>query len=865
MNARPLITFLMTIFGIVTALPQVTITGNAEDADKQPLPGTVVRIYSEGRIKAFASANSKGEFSLKVPALAADSLDVTAQCISYDKVTLRIANRQQHLSVTLHPAENKLKEVTVAAPMINERGDTLVYRLASFLGKSDVSLEDGLKKLPGINVSGNGQISYLGKSISNFYIEGMNMLGGKYNLATRNMPAKYVKNVEVLNNHHDALVDKGKPSDDVALNVTLDNSVRFKPVGTSEMLVGYGDEWLYRIGVTGMMFTPQFQTIVSAKAGNDRQFAIADAYDHITIPGADNESLASQALGSLSGSRPPLKGYRYISPDDRLVNASFMRKFTDVSSLKANATYAYSATDYSYSQFSRYYAGEEIVTFNEAISPYSRTHRPSLDVTYNHNSASRYVDNRFSARADFLTERISTIEDNRDINQLRKARTVNLSNSFSWRINRGPMQWNLSSSLRYRIAPEADLNVALQNSDDNDTEATQHLSSNRLEFSANASTAYNRRRSTMYLPLSVKYSRSRLKSDLVGTSHLNDITGNFGNLSLSPSYQYVAPARKVELDLHMTLRMMVMHARNHATGSKIGYDRPLFDPSMRLKYNISGNSSLTVNSSLNHSIGDVLDLMTAPVMTSYRTNRAASGLLARSRTFSSGFRFEFKKPMDFWFFNASANYSDAKRNLMSSQIVDSSDIATSAIAADNSSQSLSTSASVTKQIIHIGAKITLSGNYSWSRNKMMQQNRPIPYYGQSYSISADITLAPWRLIEIRYYGNYSKSFSHYLSSHSSFDMMSHDIKLSLYPLDGMELFGQTELLRKQITADEHKSISLFDLGISYKLKQFKFTLRADNILDTRNYYYTVYSALDTYSYSYRLRQRSFTFSVTFTR
>ncbi len=98
--------------------------------------------------------------------------------------------------------------------------------------------------------------------------------------------------------------------------------------------------------------------------------------------------------------------------------------------------------------------------------------------------------------------------------------------------------------------------------------------------------------------------------------------------------------------------------------------------------------------------------------------------------------------MDFWFFNASANYSDAKRNLMSSQIVDSSDIATSAIAADNSSQSLSTSASVTKQIIHIGAKITLSGNYSWSRNKMMQQNRPIPYYGQSYSISADITLAP---------------------------------------------------------------------------------------------------------------------------
>ncbi len=151
-----------------------------------------------GRIKAFASANSKGEFSLKVPALAADSLDVTAQCISYDKAALRIANRQQHLSVTLHPAENKLKEVTVAAPD-DKRARRHTRLQAGIVPRQERCDARGrIEKAPGINVSGNGQISYLGKSISNFYIEGMNMLGGKYNLATRNMPAKYVKNVEVL-------------------------------------------------------------------------------------------------------------------------------------------------------------------------------------------------------------------------------------------------------------------------------------------------------------------------------------------------------------------------------------------------------------------------------------------------------------------------------------------------------------------------------------------------------------------------------------------------------------------------------------------------------------------------------------------
>ena len=47
-----------------------------------------------------------------------------------------------------------------------------------------MTLQDALKKVPGIEVEDNGGIKYNGKSISNFYINGMDLLGGKYNLAT---------------------------------------------------------------------------------------------------------------------------------------------------------------------------------------------------------------------------------------------------------------------------------------------------------------------------------------------------------------------------------------------------------------------------------------------------------------------------------------------------------------------------------------------------------------------------------------------------------------------------------------------------------------------------------------------------------
>ena len=117
--------------------------------------------------------------------------------ISYEKVSQRLTLKesendnplQRKVDVQLTPKSIFLKEVNVKANPLRQRGDTLSHNLASFLGKGDVTLEDGLKRLPGVDVSQNGGISYMGKPISQFNIEGMDLLGGKYNLATRNIPA----------------------------------------------------------------------------------------------------------------------------------------------------------------------------------------------------------------------------------------------------------------------------------------------------------------------------------------------------------------------------------------------------------------------------------------------------------------------------------------------------------------------------------------------------------------------------------------------------------------------------------------------------------------------------------------------------
>ena len=55
--------------------------------------------------------------------------------------------------------------------------------------------------MPGIEVLDDGKILYQGKPINKYYIEGLDLLEGKYNLANKNLPHKEVTKVQVLENH----------------------------------------------------------------------------------------------------------------------------------------------------------------------------------------------------------------------------------------------------------------------------------------------------------------------------------------------------------------------------------------------------------------------------------------------------------------------------------------------------------------------------------------------------------------------------------------------------------------------------------------------------------------------------------------
>ena len=86
---------------------------------------------------------------------------------------------------------------------------------------NDRSIGDVIAKMPGFDVDkSTGKISYEGKPISKFYIEGLDMLGGKYGTATNTLPQGEVGSVQVLRNHQPIRVlEDFTFTDDAAVNI----------------------------------------------------------------------------------------------------------------------------------------------------------------------------------------------------------------------------------------------------------------------------------------------------------------------------------------------------------------------------------------------------------------------------------------------------------------------------------------------------------------------------------------------------------------------------------------------------------------------------------------------------------------------
>src|SRR5690606_30687990 len=119
---------------------------------------------------------------------------------------------------------------------LNLNGDTLSYNAAAYANPNDRVIEDVIKRLPGIEVNEKGKIEYNGKAITNFYIDGDNLLDDKYAIGTKNIPNNIVDKIQVFQNHQPIKVlAEVSLTDQVDMNITLKDDAKIKLINHAEL------------------------------------------------------------------------------------------------------------------------------------------------------------------------------------------------------------------------------------------------------------------------------------------------------------------------------------------------------------------------------------------------------------------------------------------------------------------------------------------------------------------------------------------------------------------------------------------------------------------------------------------------------
>ena len=873
----------------VSASAQTKVTGRVIDLQNKPVSDVIVKLVSGTKTLAFTSSNAQGVYNLEVKNAPTGEVTLQFTHISYEKESSPLPASPSRGGVikqdmVLTPKAISLKEVTVKPDPLRQRGDTLSHNLASFLGKGDVTLEDGLKRLPGVDVSQNGGISYMGKPISQFNIEGMDLLGGKYNLATRNIPADYVTNVEIVRNHHSRRVEKDVPSNEVSMNIKLSNKAKFKPFGQEEIgigvaspptplqgergvvtstadnqqqdylrpsPVGEGSGVRLLLGLTGMMFTDKFQTICSLKGGNYKSFARADMFDH--FGGNAISTPATSLFGGFDGGAPPQGEYLYQRNGMVTINA--INKLDSVTTVKVNADYSYHRATHDISQSSTYLSGDgSYMTVTEQTSPLSKVHLPKLSVNYLKNADQVYLSDEFFLKGMFEQNEGDVVANGKEIGQRRRSSSFEIDNSFYWsdRKPKGTVRY-VSVPISFKRTPTLRLTF---NQDGNGY--AQTAQSSTLKMNVHTSFTIPIGKTFKFrLPVALNATYDDLETYREVTGERNKIRGWAFNPTMNPGFEIHSKNRRFYLSAGIGAALKGLYY------NKLNYTKPVLNPSMGINYTFSANSKLHFSTGYTTSIGDMMTLLTEPMQVDYRTVRTSSGIIGESNSWHTSGEWKWQLPMKYFTLSLVASHSEGKRNTLNSQHVDGIDISTTALLRDTRSRSSSFSIASTKNIPSLFAKLGAEANYGFGRGEQAVNANVIKTRSNNYNVHGNASITPVQWLELRYDIRYSWSRSRYSEESNTVTSLTHSGALHIFPIATLDLSLDYDHVRRQITTDQYKHMSLFNASAQYKLKRLVLRLELTNLLNQRHYTYTVFDGINTYSYDYSLCARTVLLRATF--
>ncbi|MGN7986010.1 carboxypeptidase regulatory-like domain-containing protein [Pedobacter sp. 22226] len=766
------ITLIFLIFSF-SGWAQKPIKGLVKDANGKAIESVNVSLKdTEGNIINFSRTNRNGEFNIPIKNDQVTGYKIEASSIGYKKLSTIVTDVTKSYDLVMQSSETNLETVTVKnRPSLTSRGDTLNYRPSDFADKQDRSIGDVLKKMPGIEVAEDGKISYNGKSISNLYVDGDNLLDDKYNIGTKSIPQGAVDKVQVIQNDQPVkMMRKNNMSDDVALNLVLKDEAKLKLMG--DATAGAGMPNRFDENLTAMLFNKKLKFINNIKGnniGNDPGIDLTSHNFSDYLKKLDNDKPGS-LLSTGAAGVPSLPQSRYLFNKVGLINLNNLYKFKQDLQLRANLSYLYDERSQQYNKFSQTYLSGQTISYAESQNNAINPQKLRVQFNLNGNADKYYLNNNFVLDyAPFKTSSGFVINDVA-ANQVLKQETLDISNEFNYRKKlKSEDVINFYSYLNRTTQPEnliitPGLNADILNNGNSYLGLSQYVKIPTWYTNNYASFAFVNNHFVQTYKAGFNVQQQQLNSELYRTQNNQQtelVSGNTVNnlnwlkskLYADATYEFTND--KLKAGLSVPLSYNLINYSDDVNQLDKHLHKLFLNPSINIKYQTSTENYLTANYSFRNDLGGIDDIYQGTILKNYRSLFANNAPISESKTHNAGAGFNFRKAMQMLFINLTANYSDAELNTISSYSLSNNIQQRIVLPLSNHIRTLSLNANASKYLFALKSTVNGGISFSQSRYDQLQNNELFAFNAQTITYRVGIEAKLNNFINWSYLANFS--------------------------------------------------------------------------------------------------------------
>lgn len=737
----------------------------------------------------------------------------------------------------------RLKEVVVKASKVRERGDTLTYNVATFADQNDRSIGDVLSRIPGFEVDKqNGQIKYEGKPISKFYIEGLDMLGGKYGVATNSLPQADVGSVQVMRNHQPIRVlEDFTYTDDAAVNIRMKEGAKSRWVTSLNGGAGIShDMGLWKLEGFGLRLKSDFQTMLTYKTNNIGQNISKET---TTLFNFDDLESQGDYIRLAPPTTPSLAERHTLFNRSHAVTVNTMKRINESSQVNVQIIYNNDRQTAQGERLTEYFLPDGTRAIDNRKDYLRKDNELYGLVKYEKNSASQYLKNSLSG--DFTWNRQWVTEQGTSSHrQFARKPEYDIKDNLYIIRKYGNSLVSFYSNNRVVSRPQS---LAVDS-------LYQHISQQHYSTNTYAMGGTKIGKFSLSLKAGVNAALHRLESNAIGLPDTLGILSDNSRFSFARFYVEPRLTYKTR-DINIELTPATEYLHEKYSKDK-GLRQILFAPDLNIRWYVTPRLRLSLGGYSSVEPSDPSRFYRALILqdfqyinqgwTGYRHNhtqsvrggiayndalKALHSILTVSRSFTT------------------SPYI-ATRQFVGDYII------ISATEQETKSDSWQANLIGSKGINLWNGVVNLRAFYVNSHSTMLQNDQPTEYDSQMLNARTGIDFSFWKDMHLRYGLTFSQSRMKMEQSAATSDISNwkHDFSLTL-PLHPFTIDLVAEYYRNEIMPDHHKDFFLIDVKGGYRSRHIDLTLSLCNLLNHNTYSYVTTSNLIRNSSTNHIRGR----------